>query len=91
MNQRLADIPVQKLDRCRPFTNVQVDLAGDIKVKAMNNARSTLKTYPLIFACMNTGAIALQLMHAYDTCTQTQEARSRGPPSTWLTPPTTLS
>ena len=44
-----------------------LSLAGDIKVKPMSNARSIHKTFPMIFACMNTDTIALELMHAYDT------------------------
>ena len=49
------------------FTNIQVHLAGDIKVQAMCNSRATVKTYPVIFVCMNTGFMNLGLMHAYDT------------------------
>ena len=64
--QKLADLPRERI-MCKPFTNIQVDLVGDIKVKAMCNSRATLKTYPVIFVCMNTGAMNLRLMHAYDT------------------------
>ena len=39
----------------------------DIKVKAMCNARATLKTYPILIVCMNTGTMNLGLMHTYDT------------------------
>ena len=38
-----------------------------IDVKAMVNKRAKLKTYPLISTCMNTWAIYIGLMHAYDT------------------------
>ena len=52
---------VKRIVKCKPFTNIQVDLSGDVKVKAMCNSRATLKTYPITFVCMNTGA-----MQAYD-------------------------
>ena len=49
---RLRNIPRSNGDS--ECTMSSVDLAGDIKVKAINNSRSIPKTYPLIFACMNT-------------------------------------
>ena len=35
----------------------------------MCTAMANLKTYPVIFLCMNTSAINLQLMHIYNTFT----------------------
>ena len=65
--QQMGDFPVEKFEVCHPWTNVCLDLAGHIEVKAMNNARSKLKTYPLVIGCLNSGAISIQLMHAYNT------------------------
>ena len=65
--QQMADLPVEKFEVCHPWTNVCVDLSGHIEVKAMTNARSKMKTYPLVIGCLNTGAVAIQLMHAYST------------------------
>ena len=60
--QKLADLPRERLMNCKPIKNIQVDLARDIKVKAMCKSRATLKTYPVI--CMNTGAMNIRLMQA---------------------------
>ena len=78
-----------------PFTNIQVDLLGDIKVKAMCNSRAPLKTYPMVFVCMNTGSMSLGRIHAYHTIAfliairAPLDPKSRRQPTTWLTPPTT--
>ena len=31
----------------------------------MNNARSKLKTWPIVLCCMNTGALHIELSHSY--------------------------
>ena len=67
MKQRMSDLPSQKLEFCKPFTNMCLDLTELIEVRAMNNARSKLKTYPLVIVCLNTGALHLQVMHQYST------------------------
>ena len=33
--QKLANLPRERIMKCKPFTNLKVDLAGDIKVKAI--------------------------------------------------------
>ena len=43
------------------------DLCGPYVVKAMNNKRSSLKKWPVIFACFNTGAISIHLVFGYRT------------------------
>ena len=42
-------LPRKRIMKCKPFTNVQVNLAGDINVKAMCHSRATLKIYPVVF------------------------------------------
>ena len=64
-NQRMGDLPERKLDVCPPFTNVTLDLAGPILVKAMVNSRANMKVWPLVIVCMNTGAVQILLMHNY--------------------------
>ena len=60
LNQQMGDLPPQKFDiPCLPFTNICIDLAGPYQVKAMNNARSKLKVWPVLFCCLNTGALAI--------------------------------
>ena len=64
----MGDYPTQKFDvPCRPITNICIDLAGAFEVKAMNNDRSKLKCYPVLFCCLNTGAVAIKAASAYDT------------------------
>ena len=68
MNQQMGDYPKEKFDiPCRPFTNICVDYAGPYEVKAMNNARSKLKVYPVLFCCLNTGAISIKAAAGYGT------------------------
>ena len=43
--QKLVDLPRERIMKCKPFTNVQVNLAGDINVKAMCHSRATLEIY----------------------------------------------
>ena len=46
-----------------------MDFLGPYKVKAMNNARSFLKVWPVIFGCLNTGAVHMELNKTYGTDT----------------------
>ena len=65
--QQMGDLPEEKFFRGKPWTNVCLDLAGPIEVRAMNNARSKLKTWSLLITCLNTGALAIHVMHQYST------------------------
>ena len=68
LNQQMGDLPEEKFDTpCRPFTNICIDLAGPFEVRAMNNSRSKLKCYPILFCCLNTGAISIKAAAGYDT------------------------
>ena len=44
-----------------------MDLAGPYMVKAMNNARSKLKVWPVLFNCLNTGAVDIRLAYKQGT------------------------
>ena len=65
--QWMADLPKEKFFQGKPWTNVCLDLAGPVEVREMNNARSKLKTWPLLITCLNTGALTINLMHQYST------------------------
>ena len=65
--QQMGDLPEEKFFRGKPWTNVCLDLAGPIEVRAMNNSHSKLKTWPLLITCLNTGALAIHVMHQYST------------------------
>ena len=64
----MGDLPKEKFDiPCKPFTNLCVDLAGPYQVKAMNNARSKLKVWPVLFNCLNTGPENIRLAYKQGT------------------------
>ena len=44
-----------------------MDFLGPYKVKAMNKARSYLKILPVVFGCLNTGAVHIELNKTYGT------------------------
>ena len=75
----LMDVPV------RPFSHVCLDYTGAITVKAMVNKRAEMKVFPLVFVCVNTGAVHLQLAADYSTKSFMLEFNQfialRGPPS----------
>ena len=52
-----------------PFTATSIDFLGPFLVKVMNNVRTQLKVWPIIFACLNSGSIHIELSNKYDTDT----------------------
>ena len=50
-----------------PFTSTDMDFLGPYKVKAMNNSRLFLKVWTVIFGCLNTGAVHIELKKTYST------------------------
>jgi hypothetical protein len=68
MQQQMGYLPKEKFEiPCKPFTNLCVDLAGPYQVKAMNNARSKLKVWPVLFNCLNTRAVNIRLAYKQGT------------------------
>ena len=68
LNQREGLLPEERLFiGSPPFTSTAMDFLGPYKVKAMNNARSFLKVWPVIFSCLNTGAVHIKLNKTYGT------------------------
>ena len=66
LRQQMADLPPERtLTLSKPWTCTSLDLLGPYQVRAMNNSRSHLKTYPIVFCCMNTGALHTELAHTY--------------------------
>ena len=64
--QRMGLLPLERTDVfSRPFTNTAIDLLGSYKVKAMNNARSFLKVWPVVFTCMSVGALHIEVSSSY--------------------------
>ena len=50
---------------CPPFTSTAIDFLGPYKVKAMTNAQSQMKVWPVVFGCLNTGAVHIELNKTY--------------------------
>ena len=73
LRQKMADLPRELSDvPVRAFSNVCVDYMGSVRVMYRNNAtgrqgNTTAKAYPIVFSCMNSGAVHLQLATDYST------------------------
>ena len=62
LSQREGELPDERMFiGCPPFTSTAIDFLGPYKVKAMTNARSQMKVWPVVFGCLNTGAVHIEL------------------------------
>ena len=60
----MADLPVDRLDPVAPFTYSAVDYFGPWSIK---EGRRELKSYGVLFTCMASRAIHLEIAHSLDT------------------------
>ena len=65
--QKMAVLPESIQVQCPPFTNIGLDLCGPHTVKAMTNKRATMKVWIVLFLCLNTKAISIELAPGYST------------------------
>lgn len=63
--QKMADLPEDRLLADKPpFTNVGVDYFGPVDVK---QGRCTVKRYGVLFTCLTTRAVHIEVAHTLDT------------------------
>ena len=65
--QKMAPLPPNIQGQSPPFSNIGIDLSGPIVVRAMTNKRSTMKVWVVLFLCLNTKAISMELAPGYST------------------------
>ena len=65
--QQMGDLPDLKFEACKPFTNICIDLAGPYQVVDSVKKRTKMKVYPVLFCCINTGAVDIRPAEGQDT------------------------
>ena len=65
--QKMAALPDSLQKPAPPFTNVGLDLAGPITVKAMVNKRARMKVWVVILLDLNAKAVNIELAPGYST------------------------
>lgn len=59
----MGDLPTDRLQVCRPFTNTGTDLCGPVFLKSSTRKNATrTKAYIVVFVCLSTKAIHLELV-----------------------------
>ena len=53
--------------QAKPFTEISLDMLGEIKVKPLPTSRTVCKNYPLIIKCINSGAEMIVIMEESKT------------------------
>ena len=66
--QRMSCLPMERVGlQLPPWTNVCIDLMAPVSVRAMVNSRASMKCWPVVVVCMQTGATHIMLAHNYGT------------------------
>ena len=71
-SQKMADLPQDRVEGCPPFTNTGIDVTGPWKVQRGRTTRQTagqIKVWTLLFTCMASRAIHVELLTSLDTPT----------------------
>ena len=61
----MANLPDTLQSPSPPFTNVGLDPLQPITIKAMVNKRARMKVWVVIFICLNTKAVSMDLAPGY--------------------------
>ncbi|XP_071950072.1 uncharacterized protein [Antedon mediterranea] len=64
MQQKMSDLPADRVKSTPPFTNIGVDCFGPFYVR---QGRSSVKRYGIIFTCLTVRAVHLELSSSLDT------------------------
>ena len=68
LSQREGFLPEERMMTFTPpFTATAMDFLGPFKVKAMIRSKTYLKVWPVVFGCLNTGAVHIELNKSYGT------------------------
>ena len=68
LNQHKGLLPEERLFiGSPPFTSTAMVFLGPYKVKAMSKAHSYLKVWPIMFGCLNTSLVHIELNKTYGT------------------------
>ena len=84
LQQKMGMLPPERLSPSPPFNYIVLDLFGPFHVRGEVNPRTTLKVWGVIFVCLSTRAVHIDLTQGYDTksfiITFTRFASIRGYP-----------
>ena len=64
--QTMGELPEERLNLSPPFYNTSVDLFGPMHVKDVVKKRTQLKVYGLLFNCLASRAVYIDLAEGYD-------------------------
>ena len=70
MNQKMADLPAQRLQRTPPFYHCGIDVFGHFPIrhgKATRANPGVQKVWVLLFSCLYTRAVHLEILESMDT------------------------
>ena len=67
LKQQMCNLPPERLLPAPPFNTVVLDLFGPFSVRGEVNPRTTLKVWGVIFVCLTSRAVHIELASGYDT------------------------
>ena len=69
MEQRMADLPNDRIEATPPFTNVGFDVFGpwSIQTRRTRGRTTSLKRWGLVFTCLSSRAIHIETLESMDT------------------------
>ena len=66
--QKMGMLPPEKLEvPCTAFTHICLDMCGPYLVQDMVKKRTQMKVWPILFCCLSTGALHIELAPRQDT------------------------